>query len=122
MFMCRSLQCGDVNAIIYNTDAAHEGPYGGMQGPIWVHAGVDIGSCERAAMNLQSRAVSVQVTKHFVTIFVKHVIMPKYNNSNINGFQYLPSLREHSGSMVECLTRDRGAVGWRVTGVTALCP
>ena len=29
--------------------------------------------------------------------------------------------REGSGSVVECLTRDRGAVGSSLTGVTALC-
>ena len=29
---------------------------------------------------------------------------------------------ERSGSVVECLTRDRGATGSRLTGVTALCP
>ena len=29
-------------------------------------------------------------------------------------------LHEHSGSVVECLTRDRGAVGLSLTGVTAL--
>ena len=34
-----------------------------------------------------------------------------------NGF-----FREHSGSLVECLTRDRGAAGSSFTGVTALCP
>ena len=28
----------------------------------------------------------------------------------------------HSGSVVECLTRDRGAAGLSCTGVTALCP
>ena len=27
-----------------------------------------------------------------------------------------------SGSVVECLTRDRGAAGSRLTGITALCP
>ena len=31
-------------------------------------------------------------------------------------------LREHSGSVVECLTRDREAVGLSITGLTALCP
>ena len=31
-------------------------------------------------------------------------------------------LRERSGSVVECLTRDRGAAGLSITGVTALCP
>ena len=30
--------------------------------------------------------------------------------------------REHSGSVVECLTRDRGAVGMSLTSVTVLCP
>ena len=30
--------------------------------------------------------------------------------------------RERSGSVVECLTRDRGAPGSSLTGVTALCP
>ena len=29
-------------------------------------------------------------------------------------------LRERSGSVVECLTRDRGATGSSLTGVTAL--
>ena len=31
-------------------------------------------------------------------------------------------LRERSGSVIECLTRDRGAVGSSLTGITALCP
>ena len=30
--------------------------------------------------------------------------------------------RERSGSVVECLTQDRGAAGSSLTGVTALCP
>ena len=29
---------------------------------------------------------------------------------------------EHNGSVVECLTRDRGAAGLSLTGVTVLCP
>ena len=33
----------------------------------------------------------------------------------------LPAM-ERSGSVVECLTRDRGAAGSSLTGVTALCP
>ena len=32
------------------------------------------------------------------------------------------ALRESSGSVVECLTRDRGAAGSSLTGVTVLCP
>ena len=31
-------------------------------------------------------------------------------------------LRERSGSVVECLTRDRRAAGSSLTGVNALCP
>ena len=34
----------------------------------------------------------------------------------------LNSNRERSGSVVECLTRDRGAAGSSLTRVTALCP
>ena len=34
--------------------------------------------------------------------------------------QYLR--RERSGSVVECLTRDQGAAGSSLSGVTALCP
>ena len=30
--------------------------------------------------------------------------------------------RERSGSVVECLMRDRGAASSSITGVTALCP
>ena len=30
--------------------------------------------------------------------------------------------REPSGSVVECLTRDRGATGLSLTSVTTLCP
>ena len=30
--------------------------------------------------------------------------------------------REHSGSVVECFTRDRRAAGSSLTGVTTLCP
>ena len=30
--------------------------------------------------------------------------------------------REGSGSVVECLTRDRRTAGLRLNGVTALCP
>ena len=29
---------------------------------------------------------------------------------------------EHSGSVIECLTQDRGAAGSSLTGVTVLCP
>ena len=34
--------------------------------------------------------------------------------------RYLPNRRERSGSVVECLNRDRRAAGSSLTGVTAL--
>ena len=36
--------------------------------------------------------------------------------------KYGDFFRERSGSVVECLTRDRGAAGSSLTGVTALWP
>ena len=36
--------------------------------------------------------------------------------------EFYGNVRERSGSVVECLTRDRGAVGLSFTGVIALCP
>ena len=36
------------------------------------------------------------------------------------GFYGINSMGEHSGSVVECLTRDRGALDLSLTGVTAL--
>ena len=32
------------------------------------------------------------------------------------------TFRERSGSVVECLTQDRGAAGLSLTGITVLCP
>ena len=37
---------------------------------------------------------------------------------SVSGHQH----REHKGSVVECLTRDRGAAGSSLTGVPVLCP
>ena len=42
---------------------------------------------------------------------------------NGNGiFDLITAHRERSGSVVECLTPDRGTAGLSLTGVTALCP
>ena len=41
---------------------------------------------------------------------------------DFNMFSPLTEVRERSNSVVECLTRDRGAAGSSLTGVTALCP
>ena len=38
------------------------------------------------------------------------------------GKPHLIGTREPSGSVVDCLTRDRGTSGLSLTGVTALCP
>ena len=71
MFMRRSLYCGHVNYLIYDAEGAHEGRYGCIGGPIWVHVRADMGSCEWAVMGLESLAVSAGVTNHFVTTFSK---------------------------------------------------
>ena len=41
-----------------------------------------------------------------------------YHLSEDNGYETV--YREHSGSVVECLTRDQGAKGSSLTSVTAL--
>ena len=43
-------------------------------------------------------------------------------NSNSIGSVSYNCIRECSGSVVECLTRDQGFAGSSLTGVTALCP
>ena len=48
------------------------------------------------------------------TVFTFH------NKSDLDKVHVL--IRERSGSAVECLTRDRRAVGSSLTGVTVLCP
>ena len=50
---------------------------------------------------------------------VKRIINP-FIFQNI--FQFSPLRWERSGSVVECLTRDRRAAGSSLTGVTVLCP
>ena len=35
---------------------------------------------------------------------------------------YICCIREHNGSVVECLNRDRGAAGSSLTSIAALCP
>ena len=67
-----------MNDVIYDAQCACEGQYGCMQGTIWVHTRTDLRSSERPVMGLESRAVSAQVTKHFVTIFSKTCNKPAY--------------------------------------------
>ena len=43
-------------------------------------------------------------------------------HNKFNKFNNTRAQWECSGSVVECLTQDRGAAGSSLTGVTALCP
>ena len=76
-----------MNDVIYDAKGLSEGRNWCTGGPIWVHARADIGSCERAVMGLESRAVSVRVTVLSILLLylVKHVradpataIFPRY--------------------------------------------
>ena len=66
--------------------------------------------------------VHVRSNLHVVNDFAK--ILPGNCPVWLNGIFSLLifSIWERSGSVVECLTRDRGAAGSSLTGVTALCP
>ena len=44
-----------------------------MQGQLWVHVRANMGSHEPAIMDSESREVSAQVTKYFVTIFSENM-------------------------------------------------
>ena len=46
--------------------------------------------------------------------------VPTFDGREIVGNGYKMYLRERSGSVVDCLTRNRGAAGSSLTGVTAL--
>ena len=43
-----------------------------------------------------------------------------HNNIGLNNILFTVTLKERSGSVVECLTRDRRAAGSSLTGVSAL--
>ena len=45
-----------------------------------------------------------------------------YNSFVFHFTRIYTEQRERSGSVLECLTRDQGAVGSSLTGVTVLCP
>ena len=58
-----------------------------------------------------------------VFTYVYTMLFAHYKNLTYIFFASLQLLdREHSGSAVECLTRDRRAAGSSLTGVTVLCP
>ena len=55
------------------------------------------------------------IVQHFIWVFT--VKVPCFNISCIQRVD-----RQRSGSVVECLTLDREAASWSLTGVNALCP
>ena len=62
---------------------------------------------------------------HFMVILYKKnsIKWSIYHKSLLAQTQvYILALRECSGSVVDCLTQNRGATGSSLTGVTALCP
>ena len=60
----------------------------------------------------------------FTNFTVYIVITYLYSDIYAKGYIVfvIPFIRERSGSVVECLTRDRRAAGSSLTGVTGLCP
>ena len=65
----------------------------------------------------QHRCRPASLISDFVSsIPTKHHTLAEIDNENI----FYSYSRERSGSVVECLTQDRGAAGWSLNGVTAL--
>ena len=50
-----------------------------------------------------------------------HLKLASVINKEKSEHEYKPYLRERNGSVVKCLTRDRGAADSSLNGVTALC-
>ena len=57
---------------------------------------------------------------HTHSLLLTHLSRMEFPLVSIGPVHFL--FREHSGSVVEYLTRDRGAAGSSITGVTVLCP
>ena len=55
-----------------------------------------------------------------ITRSMENSICKKTEPNTITGF--IPNPLERSGSVVQCLTRDRRAAGSSLNGVTVLCP
>ena len=74
----------------------------------------------------RGRLVSVLILILFIDVVCLSMFLyfQKYDQMFfiILGSVYFEFSRERSGSVIECLTRDRGAAGSSLTGVTALCP
>ena len=59
---------------------------------------------------------------HVVLLVYRKGRFTKAKSIDITTCLFHNKSREGSGSVIECLTRDRGAAGSSLTGVTALCP
>ena len=68
-----------------------------------------LNSAEHEILSVHRKLSTEYCLKHSDVVFILLIIVK------------MPTIvREHSGSVVECLTRDRGAEGSSLTGVTAL--
>ena len=59
-----------------------------------------------------------QIQGYFCNVNNSHVCYMEFDFVRVCHIR----VRERSGSVVECLTRDQRAAGSSLTGVTALCP
>ena len=66
----------------------------------------------------KDRLIWIKTAKLYITMYKLRMRSIKY----ILTLYSRRKGREHSGSVVECLTRDRRAAGSSLTGVTALYP
>ena len=95
----------------------------------WLHFGVSgqqIVKCEWS-LNLQfklsvNKCVCLPVSVRVCMRMCVRVSFMSACHPNIWSIHVCTYQRERSGSVVECLTRKRGAVGSSLTGVTAFCP
>ena len=57
-----------------------------------------------------------------VVVPPKLTILELFGIVHVNRYWYTLVTLERSGSVVKCLTGDRGSAGLNLDGVTALCP
>ena len=89
----------------------------------WTNGWMDWGlvwffTSRSTAMVMSGRSV------HLTTLFSRASLTKQLTSTSCTYFrlQLTTTLRERSGSVVECLTWDRGSAGSSLTSVTALCP
>ena len=112
---------------------------------IWIQSGSTMWLCDElltiVVLALVNRfvhgRVPTTVNEILLTVWLGHKGIKSYNQipppsppvSSLPSLSLSPPplsssslLWERSGSVIECLTRDQGAAGSSLTGVTALCP